>query len=273
MTSKARKIRFTLLGTGSSGGVPRIGNDWGVCDPAEPRNRRSRCGAMVELLPETGTGEPTRILIDTSADLREQMLSAKVGRIDGVIFTHDHADQTGGIDDLRIFAIRQRARIPVYMDKATAETLTSRVQYCFQGAGDYPSVLDLQPIIAPGNIVSLSGPSGEIEIMPLQQEHGTIGSLGFRIGNLAYCNDLNALPPETMKALEGIDIFIIDALRYTPHPSHANVDQALAWSRALKARRTILTNMHIDLDYQTLCKTLPPGVEPAYDGLIIEHQL
>lgn len=265
-----RTIRFTLLGTGSSGGVPRIGNDWGVCDPTEPRNRRSRCGAMVELLPENAADEPTRILIDTSADLREQMLKAEIGRIDGVLFTHDHADQTGGIDDLRVFAIRQRTRIPVYMDAATAETLTARVRYCFKGAHGYPSILKLQPLLKPGTPISVSGASGVMDILPLQQVHGNIGSLGFRIGGLAYCNDLSALSDNALAALEGIDTFIVDALRYAPHPSHATVDQALAWARTLRARRTILTNMHVDLDYQTLRRELPADVEPAYDGMQVE---
>jgi len=227
MNAVRHNLRFTLLGTGSSGGVPRIGNDWGACDPDEPKNRRSRCGAMVERFAETEGVEPTRILIDTSSDLREQMLKTNTGRIDGVVFTHDHADQTGGIDELRVFAIRQRARIPVYMDAETARTLTVRARYCFEGEGDYPPILDMRPFLEPPMPISVDGASGPITLLPLQQVHGRIGSLGFRIGNLAYCNDVSELPPETLEALEGVEVFIVDALRYTPHPSHATVEQAM----------------------------------------------
>jgi len=252
-------LRFTLLGTGSSG-----------CDPNEPKNRRSRCGAMVERFAETEGGEPTRLLIDASSDLREQMLRTKTGRIDGVLFTHDHADQTGGIDELRVFAIRQRARIPVHMDAETAKTLTVRARYCFEGEGDYPAILDMQPFLKPHIPVCVDGVSGPITIMPLQQLHGRIGSLGFRIGSLAYCNDVSVLPPETLKALEGVEVFIVDALRHIPHPSHATVEQALDWARRISPAKTILTNMHVDLDYQTLRRELPKGVVPGYDGLTID---
>jgi len=198
------------------------------------------------------------------------MLKTKTGRIDGVLFTHDHADQTGGIDELRVFAIRQRARIPVYMDAETAETLTVRARYCFEGEGDYPAILDKQAYLTPGTAVSVDGASGTITFLPLQQMHGRIGSLGFRIGNLAYCNDVNELPAETIKALEGVEVFIVDALRHTPHPSHATVEQALGWARRIDAKKTILTNMHVDLDYQTLRRELPKGVVPGYDGLTVD---
>lgn len=268
----SRTLRFTLLGTGSSGGVPRIGNDWGVCDPGEPKNRRLRCSALAELA-AADDSEPTRVLIDTAPDIREQLLTAGVGRIDAVIYSHEHADQTGGIDDLRVLAIGQRARIPVHMNTETAKALKQRAAYCFEGVGGYPAILDVQPELRAYTPIAINGPAGQLEILPLQQEHGLIGSLGFRIGNLAYCNDVNGLPEETLRALAGIDVFIIDALRYTAHPSHANVEQALEWARHIGATRTILTNMHVDLDYQTLCQTLPKEAEPGYDGLQVEITL
>lgn len=266
------RLRFVLLGTGSSGGVPRIGNDWGACDPHEPKNRRLRCAAMVERWHESIT-EPTRILIDTSPDMREQLLAAKVGRIDGVVYTHDHADQTGGIDDLRVLAINQRARIPVHMDEATSRTLMVRAAYCFSGIGDYPAILDMQPYLQARVQRLITGPGGALELLPIAQVHGRIGSLGFRIGKLAYCNDLNALPEESLAALRGVDVFIVDALRYEPHPSHATVSEAIAWAKEIGAKRTVLTNMHVDLDYQTLRKTLPAGIEPGFDGQMIEISL
>ncbi|MEO9969008.1 MAG: MBL fold metallo-hydrolase [Hyphomonadaceae bacterium] len=265
----SRRLVFTLLGTGSSGGVPRIGNDWGVCDPSEPRNRRGRCSALAELYAAPDS-EPTRVLIDTAPDMREQLLREEIGRLDAVVFTHDHADQTGGIDDLRVLALRQRQRMPVHMDEPTASTLIRRVAYCFEGSGAYPSILDLQPWLEPLTVREIDGPAGELAILPIEQTHGNISSLGFRMGGLAYCNDLNAFPEESLNALEDLEVLIIDALRYTEHPSHANVEQAIAWVDALKPKRTVLTNMHIDLDYRTLERSLPTGVSPGYDGMRLE---
>ena len=259
--------RFTLLGTGSSGGVPRVGGAWGDCDPNEPRNYRRRCGALVDRI--ATSGEMTRVLIDTSPDLREQLLRAKVERLDGIVFTHDHADQTHGIDDVRALAISMRQTIPTWMDEATSQTLTTRFGYCFEGKGGYPPILDQQPAIQPHTPIQVTGAAGTIEMLPLDQEHGRIRSLGFRMGGLAYCNDVNALPDDTLAALGGLDILIIDALRRDPHPTHAHLDQTLEWIRTLAPKRAVLTNMHIDLDYQTLREELPEGVEPGYDGMVL----
>lgn len=258
---------FTLLGTGSSGGVPRVGGDWGVCDPTEPRNRRLRCSALVQAI--NGEGE-TNVLIDTSPDLREQLLSAGVGRLDAILYTHDHADQSHGIDDVRPIFIRQRKPIPTYLSAETRSTLTDRFAYCFEGKGGYPSILDLQEELRPLQPVTISGAGGDIEFLPLDMEHGRIRCLGFRIGNLAYCNDVNGLPDETLAALQGVDTFIIDALRYTPHPSHANLEQALEWIEQVSPRLAVLTNMHVDMDYQTLMRELPRGVVPGHDGLRLD---
>lgn len=265
-----RTLRFTLLGTGSSGGVPRVGNDWGACDPNEPKNRRRRCSALVEVFTPEALEAVTRVLIDTSPDLREQLLDAYVDRLDALVFTHDHADQTHGVDDIRPLVIRTRKALPTYLDEATASTLIPKFRYAFEGAGGYPAILDVQPRIAAYQPFSLSGPGGEMDWLPLDQEHGRIRSLGFRIGDLAYCNDLNDLPDTSKVILQGLDVLVIDALRYTPHPSHAHLDRVLEWVEELRPKRTVLTNLHVDLDYQTLCKDLPAGVEPGYDGLVIE---
>ena len=265
-----RTLRFTLLGTGSSGGVPRIGNDWGDCDPSEPKNRRRRCSALVELYEKGGGADATRILIDTSPDLREQLLSCGIESLDAVFITHDHADQTHGIDDLRALALRARAQIPIHMDNETASTLIPKFNYCFEGTGGYPPILDLQPLLNIGETRPVEGAGGMIDMFPVSQIHGRINSLGFRIGNLAYCNDVSELPETSLEQLTQLEVFVVDALRYTPHPTHAHLEQTLEWVSKLKPKRTMLTNLHIDMDYRTLLKELPKGVEPGFDGLSIE---
>lgn len=258
--------RLTLLGTGSSGGVPRVGGDWGVCDQAEPKNRRRRCSALIDRYNTASPAQMTRVLIDTSPDLREQLLDAEVQRLDAIIFTHDHADQTHGIDDVRALAIRNRAQITTYLDDATYETLFPKFRYCFEGQGGYPAILDLQPKIQTYNPFEVSGEGGSIPFLPLDQEHGRIRSLGFRVGNLAYCNDLNMLPDATLTELQDLDLLVIDALRYTPHPTHAHLEQSLAWVEQLKPKHAVLTNLHVDFDYETLKSELPDSVEPGFDG-------
>ena len=265
------RARIILLGTGSSGGVPRVGGDWGACDPSEPRNRRTRCSALVERFGDNG--ETTRILIDTSPDLREQLLACGTAHLDAVVYTHDHADQAHGIDDVRALAIRQRRQIPVYFDAYTKGRLETRFHYIFNGAGGYPPILAEQPLLVPQERVEIPGRGGPVEILPIDMEHGQIRCLGFRIGDLAYCNDVNGLPPESMRALTGLDTLIIDALRYTEHPSHAHLELTLSWIAALKPRRAILTNLHVDMDYQTLISELPEGVEPAFDGMEIAFEV
>jgi len=263
--------RFTVLGCGSSGGVPRIGGHWGACDPNEPRNRRTRCSLLVERIEGD---QSTVVLVDTSPDMREQLISARTQHIDAVLFTHDHADQTHGIDDLRMVAINMRRRIPVYADRATFGTLNVRFGYCFQTppGSEYPPILEHKPVSLP-EAITFTGDGGPIEAIPFDQEHGRIRSLGFRFGPVAYSSDVNALPDESFEALEGIDCWIVDALRYTAHPTHANVETALSWIERVKPRKAFLTNMHVDLDYQTLKAELPPNVEPAYDGLAIEFPI
>ena len=261
-----RKIKITLLGTGSSGGVPRVGGDWGACDPSEPKNRRRRCSALVETWDSRAPDEKTIVLIDTSPDLREQLLDADVKRLDAILFTHDHADQTHGIDDVRALAIRNRAQVKAYMDASTHTTLYPKFRYVFEGHGGYPPIIDVQPQIASYQPFTIQGQGTALRCLPLEQEHGRITSLGFRFGDIAYCNDLNNFPDQTLDQLGGLDLLIIDALRYTPHPSHAHLERTLEWISELKPKRAVLTNLHVDFDYQTLKAELPGGVEPAYDG-------
>jgi phosphoribosyl 1,2-cyclic phosphate phosphodiesterase len=259
--------RLTLLGTGSSGGVPRVGGDWGACDPNEPKNRRTRCSALVDRV--GADGRMTRVLIDTSPDMREQLLDAQVRRLDAILYTHDHADQTHGIDDVRPLVIAMRRPIPTYMDAATRTSLHRRFQYCFEGMGGYPPILETMPDIKPGDVVEIDGAGGPISFLPVDMEHGRIRCCGFRMGGLAYCNDVNMLPDESLAQLTGLDTLVVDALRHAPHPTHANLEQALKWIEQLKPARAVLTNMHVDMDYRTLLRELPKGVEPGYDSMVL----
>ncbi len=261
------KRTLTILGSGSSGGVPRIGNHWGQCDPANPKNRRRRCSV---LLRQTGPEGETRVLIDTSPDLREQMLEVEVGSINGVLYTHEHADHTHGIDELRSFFLNQRKRVHVWANDRTGTMLLGRFGYCFYSppGSDYPPILNLSRIV-PEDPVEVSGAGGTLEALPFEVEHGTIRALGFRVGTTAYTPDLNAIPDESVKHLEDLDLWIVDALRREPHPSHFSLAETLSWIERLKPRRAILTNLHIDLDYEVLRRELPDGVEPAYDGMIL----
>lgn len=259
--------RLTLLGSGSSGGVPRLGNNWGVCDPSNPKNRRRRCAALIERVAGRGT---TRLLIDTPPDIREQLLDADIGSIDGVAFTHDHADHTHGIDDLRILAFNMRKRVDVHFDEATGTSLKTRFSYCFEApaGSSYPPILTANEIVSPTPI-TINGAAGPIVATPVEQYHGGQISLGFRVRNVAYSPDISGMSPETEALLQGLDLWIVDALRYIEHPSHFSVAQALEWIERLRPKRAILTHLHIDLDYAALKRELPPHVEPAYDGMVI----
>lgn len=261
-------LTFTILGCGSSAGVPRIGSGWGACDPHNPKNRRRRCSLLVE---KHGPGGVTRVLVDTAPDLREQLLDADVHHIDGVLFTHEHADHTHGIDDLRALALHQRKRIDVYIDAPTSASLRRRFGYCFETppGSSYPPILR-EHRLEPGLAVSIGGAGGHITALPILQNHGDIVSLGFRFGALAYSCDLNGLPPDSLAALADLDVWIVDALRHTPHPSHWSLPETLHWIERVAPRHAILTNMHVDLDYEALRKTLPKNVEPAYDGMRIQ---
>ncbi len=257
--------RFTILGCGSSGGVPRLGGNWGDCDPNNAKNRRNRCSLLVE---QDGPDGTTTVLIDTSPDLRHQLLASGTGRLDGVIYTHDHADHVHGIDDLRMIVFNMKERVKVWANEATSKALTTRFGYVFEtppGSG-YPPILDLNLI---DGDVTIDGPGGPIIFTPFEVQHGTIKSLGFRIDDVAYLPDVSDLS-DGRKAMHGLDVLIIDALRRTPHPSHSHLDNTLDWIADLEPKRAILTNMHIDLDYDTLEAETPDHITPAYDGMVIE---
>ncbi|MCK5744665.1 MAG: MBL fold metallo-hydrolase [Oricola sp.] len=273
------RLRITILGSGSSGGVPRFGGpdgagDWGACDPNEPKNRRSRCSILVQREhPEFGFAHDkvTSVLVDTSPDMRGQLLAARCSRLHAVLFTHDHADQAHGIDDLRVFALHMRKRVPVYIDDATAGDLLERFRYCFvQAPGSlYPPILDKIDMPPCGETFFVDGPSGTIPVTAFLQFHGNVDSLGFRFGDTAYSSDVVGLPDESFDILAGVNNWIVDALQYHPHKTHAHLDLALEWIARVGAKRGVLTNLHVHMDYATLKNSLPPGVEPAYDGLTI----
>jgi phosphoribosyl 1,2-cyclic phosphate phosphodiesterase len=254
----------TILGCGSSGGVPRVGGDWGVCDPANPKNRRKRCSLLLQ------HGE-TNVLIDTSPDMREQMLSTNVKHLDAVWYTHEHADHTHGIDELRGYFLRQRQRIPVYADHTTSNMLMTRFAYCVAQApgSDYPPILELNQITT-GKTISSTGAGGPISALPFEVQHGNIKALGFRINDLVYTPDINVIDEHNIQYFENLKVWIVDALRPTSHNSHFSLPETLAWIERLKPARAIITNMHVDLDYAILQRELPSRVEPAFDGMTIE---
>jgi phosphoribosyl 1,2-cyclic phosphate phosphodiesterase len=260
-------LSITILGCGSSAGVPRPALGWGACDPSNPKNRRRRCSILVEQRSSQGV---TRVLIDTSPDLREQLIDARVDRLDAVLYTHEHADQTHGIDDLRSLAIAQRARVPVYLNQSTAAQLMPRFGYCFETppGSDYPPILERRSIEA-GQNIEILGQGGTLPVSAFILQHGNIPALGFRFGGLAYTPDVSDIPPESHAALSGLDVWIIDGLRFAPHPSHFTVDDALDWITRFKPRRAVITNMTADVDYEALRQQLPADVVPAYDGMVV----
>lgn len=277
------RLRVRILGSGSSGGVPRPGGedgagDWGACDPLEPKNRRSRCSILVRRADEEGAFPPwnaTSVVVDTSPDMRAQLLDARCPRLDAVLMTHDHADQSHGIDDLRAFAIRAMRRIPVYIDPHTSGRLTQRFDYCFkQKPGSlYHAILEERAMPACGEAFEIDGPTGPVPVTAFLQDHGSVDSLGFRFGPVAYSSDVVDLSEESFAILDGVETWIVDCLRYTPHKTHTHLEKTLGWIERVRPKRAILTNLHVDMDYATLRRELPQGVEPAYDGLEVDAEL
>jgi phosphoribosyl 1,2-cyclic phosphate phosphodiesterase len=261
--------RITILGCGSSGGVPRVGQGWGACDPANSKNRRRRCSLLVEQ--RAASGAETIVLVDTSPDLREQLLDAGVNRLDGILMTHSHADHTHGIDDVRPLIIAMRRRIDVHMDSATSAIVRTSFAYIFESPPGslYPPLLNERRLTS-GARCQIEGPGGVVEALPFRLEHGDIDALGFRFGDVAYTPDLSAIPSESIDAVRGLDLWIIDALRYRRHPSHLSLAESLELVAQFKPRRAILTNLHTDLDYGRLRDELPDTVMPAFDGLQLE---
>jgi phosphoribosyl 1,2-cyclic phosphate phosphodiesterase len=261
-------LRLTILGCGSSGGVPRVGQGWGACDPANPKNRRRRCSVLVERSSSDGA---TTVLVDTSPDLREQLLDADVRRLDGILMSHPHADHTHGIDDLRPICLVMGRRLDIHMNESTSQIVRGAFSYVFQtpAGSSYPPMAN-ELRLTSGRLCRIEGPGGAIEATPFDLEHGEITALGFRVGGLAYTPDVKRIPEASLPFLEDLDMWIIDALRDRPHPSHFSLDDALEWIERMHPRRAILTNLHTDLDYETLRASLPPHVRPAYDGMRVE---
>ena len=266
-------LKITILGCGSSGGVPRLGDVWGACDPENPRNRRRRCSILVQRANEQGA-EPTNVLVDTSPDMRAQLLEQGVGWLDGVLYTHDHADHTHGIDDLRMVAFNGRRHVDVHMSHQTAQVVMTRFSYCFRApeGSPYPPILR-EHEITHGACFTIDGEGGPLTFEPLTQVHGDIHSLAFRIGPVAYCSDVSSFPDATMKRLEGLDLLVIDSLQYKPHPSHFSLGEALEMIERLKPVHGVLTHMHTPLDYNTVMAETPAHVEPAHDGMVLEYPL
>ena len=265
-------LRITILGCASSGGVPRIGVDgpnWGDCDPGNPKNRRRRCALLIQRVAEAGT---TTVLMDAGPDVREQLIDADAGWLDAVVLTHDHADHVHGIDDLRMVVFNRRQRLPCWMDTRTAETLHRRFGYVFETpqGSSYPPIMDAHDIDGP---VTIDGAGGPITCTPFEIPHGDIDALGFRIGPVVYTPDISEMSPAAWTALDGADCWILDALRYRPHPSHANVETSLKWIAQAGPPRAYLTNLHVDLDYARLDAETPEHVRPAHDGLVLEYPL
>ncbi len=266
----AGRLRFTILGCGSSGGVPRIGVDgpnWGDCDPDEPRNRRRRCALLAQRI---GQGGVTTVLVDAGPDIRHQLIDARAGILDGVVFTHEHADHIHGIDDLRMIVFNRRALLPAWADALTEPTLRTRFGYVFEAppGSAYPPILELRRIEGP---FSVEGPGGALTLTPFWVPHGDIEAMGLRIGPVVYTPDISAMTEPAWAALEGAACWITDALRYRPHVSHANVETALSWIARAEPARAVLTNLHVDLDYRRLDAETPAHVVPAHDGLVLDY--
>jgi phosphoribosyl 1,2-cyclic phosphate phosphodiesterase len=255
-------VRVTILGCGTSAGVPRPGGkdglgEWGAANPEDDRNRRRRCSILVQ-------DEGKTLLVDTSPDVRAQLLDARVERVDAVLWTHEHADQVHGIDDLRPYALRQ-GMIEAWADSRTFGVLRRRFGYCFEaeGGGFY------NPIYRP-NLIDGPFTAAGLPVVPFVQDHGSIPSLGFRFGRLAYANDVVSLPDSAFAALAGVEVLIVDAMRFRPHPTHAHLDRALEWIERVRPERAFLTNLHVDMDYAEVDHLTPPNVHPCRDGLVIE---
>lgn len=262
------ELVFTILGCGSSGGVPRVGGHWGDCDPENPKNTRRRCSILIE---RHDTGGTTRVLIDTTPDLRAQLLSAGVGELDGVVYTHAHADHTHGIDDLRMVVINMRRRVGVWADGATQDSLLTRFSYAFVQPDNspYPPILEMHTIEGPFEI---EGAGGAISFKPFRVDHGAVDALGFRIGPLAYLPDVKDMTEEAWEAVDGVECWVLDALRRDPHPTHIHLAGALEWIARAAPGHAVLTNMHLDLDYETVQSETPDNVAPAYDGMQLRFQ-
>lgn len=266
------RLRFTILGCGSSPGVPRVTGDWGACDRKNPKNRRRRTAALVERVADDG--RVTRVVIDTGPDFRDQMIDAGADTLDAAVYTHMHADHIHGIDDLRGYVHARRGLMDVFADAPTLERMKAAFAYLFEtpAGGTYP------PVVAPHVIdhdtpFTVSGSGGPLTFTPLPQIHGRMTVLGFRVGGVAYCPDVSDFPNTTVPLLEGLELLVVDALQYKPHPTHFSLGQALEWIARLEPRRAVLTHMHVPLDHDTVARETPDNVMPGHDGMALEFAL
>ena len=260
------RLRFTILGCGSSGGVPRLGGNWGDCDPKNPKNNRQRCSLLVQRINRNGT---TQVLIDTSPDMRNQLLEAGVGSLDGVMYTHSHADHVHGLDDLRMIFFNMRNRINVWADQSTKDDLIERFKYAFVQPADssYPPILNLNTL---EGVTVVEGEGGSVTFIPVRVKHGNMTALGFRIGPLVYLPDVSEMSKEAWDEVAKAKCWVLDALRRNPHPSHSHLENSLQWIKESGIKKAVLTNMHVDLDYETLMNETPNNVEPAFDGMVLD---
>jgi phosphoribosyl 1,2-cyclic phosphate phosphodiesterase len=264
-------LSVTILGSGCSTGVPRADGYWGACDPQNPKNRRSRCSAWFSLK-DNESNALTSVLVDTSSDFRQQAIAAAIPHLDAILWTHDHADQVGGIDDIRAFTFT-RGPIDGYGDEATLETLSNRYSYVFSGNLGYPAICRQHRIPPHGTRWAIEGQGGTLPVISFDQIHGPIKSVGYRLGDIAYSSDISAMPEESFAALDGLKLWIVDAMRYKPHPTHSHLEQTLDWIARVKPDHAVITNLHQDVDYEAVKAFLPANVEPAYDQLSFAFDL
>jgi len=258
------ELRFTILGCGSSGGVPRLGGHWGNCDPNNVKNFRKRCSLLIQRFDNDNV---TNVLIDTTPDMRQQLLDAKIGKLDAVIYTHEHADHLHGLDDLRMIVINMQKRLPVFASKQTKNSILERFGYAFKTpkGSPYPPILDMNDLT---ETLEIQGAGGPIKFTSFDVDHGNILVSAIKVNDVLYTPDISTVRNDT--ELRGLDYWILDSLRYKPHPSHVNLEQALGLIDRYKPKKAILTNLHVDLDYSTLLNETPENVVPAHDGLQIK---
>ena len=253
-------LGVTILGCGASGGVPLIGCDCAVCRSPNSKNNRTRASVLVEK-------GPTKLLIDTSPDLRMQALREGISTVDAILYTHDHADHTHGLDDARSFNFHRKGSLPVYGTRETMDSITQLFQYAF-GAPAGPNGVWFKPSLEVQHINEYDEFTvGSMDILTYFQHHGKGSSTGYRIGNFAYSPDVDNLPERSLQVLEKLDVWLVDCLRYREAPTHAHLEKTLGWIERLKPKLSILTHMAHELDYDRLCSELPAGVVPAYDGM------
>jgi phosphoribosyl 1,2-cyclic phosphate phosphodiesterase len=258
------ELRFTILGCGSSGGVPRLGGQWGNCDPSNVKNFRKRCSLLIQRFENNNV---TNVLIDTTPDMRQQLLDAKIGKLDAVIYTHEHADHLHGLDDLRMIVINMQKRLPVFASKQTKNSILERFGYAFKTpkGSPYPPILDMNDLT---ETLEIQGAGGPIKFTSFDVDHGNILVSAIKVNDVLYTPDISKVRNDT--ELRDLDYWILDSLRYKPHPSHVNLEQALGLIDRYKPKKAILTNLHVDLDYLTLLNETPDNVVPAHDGLQIK---